>query len=121
MISESFQSELEPGEVLSRLKSAMAGGNFEILSQSADRIEFRHGTYLTQSAPLLPKRGVIRIAPAGNGSRVDYEIGVSGFAKYWVGFIGVVFCWLIFPAVIAHRALFHHPRRLMRNLLQAIQ
>ena len=120
MITGSAQSDLAPGEVSSRLKAAMAAGNFEILSQSRERIEFQQGTYLTRSAPLLPKKGAIQISPDGSGSRVDYEIEVCGFAKYWMGFIGIAFCWMIFPAVIVYRALFHHPDRLMKNLLQAV-
>lgn len=98
----------------------MAGGNFEIISQSPERIVFSHGTFLTQSASLLPKRGKITISRKGTGSSIDYEIGVVGFAKCWIGFFGIIFCWLIFPAVIAHRAIFYHPERLMKNLLQAI-
>jgi hypothetical protein len=120
MITGSAQSDFTPSEVSNRLRAAMAAGNFEIRSQSPEMIDFRHGTYLTQSAPLLPKNGSIRITPSGSGSRVDYEIGVSGFAKYWMAFFGIAFCWLIFPAVLVHRALFYHPDRLMKNLLQAI-
>jgi len=120
MITGSTQSDFTPSEVLTRLRAAMAAGNFEILSQAPAMIVFRHGTYLTQSAPLLPKKGSIRITPNGSGSRVDYEIGVSGFAKYWMAFIGIAFCWLIFPAILVHRALCYHPDRLMKNLLQAI-
>ena len=120
MITGSAQSDFAPSEVLNRLRAAMAAGNFEIRSQSPEMIDFRHGTYLTQSAPLIPKNGSIRITPSGAGSRVDYEIGVSGFAKYWMAFFGIAFCWLIFPAVLVHRALFYHPDRLMKNLLQAI-
>lgn len=99
----------------------MAAGNFEILAQSPTRIEFRHGTHLTQSAPLLPKKGVIHMVPSGSGSRVDYEIDVVGFVKYWLATIGIAFCWLIFPAIIVHRALFLHPDQLMKNLLQVIE
>lgn len=120
MITGTAQSDFAPSEVFSRLRAAMAAGNFEIRSQSSETIDFRHGTYLTQSAPLLPKDGLIRITPSGSGSRVDYEIGVSGFAKYWMAFFGIAFCWLIFPAILVHRALFYHPDRLMKNLLQAI-
>jgi len=120
MVTGTAQSDLTPSEASTRLRTAMAAGNFEICSQSPAMIEFRHGTYLTQSAPLLPKIGSIRIEPSGTGSRIDYEIGVSGFAKYWMGFIGIAFCWLIFPAILIHRALFYHPERLMKNLLQAI-
>lgn len=120
MITGSTQSDFTPDEVFDRLKVAMAAGNFDIRSQSSQRIDFRHGTYMTQSAPLLPKIGSITITPNGTGSRVDYEIEVSGFARYWMAFFGIVFCWLIIPAILVYRALFHHPDRLMKNLLQAI-
>ncbi|MGJ8651012.1 MAG: hypothetical protein ACSHX4_11680 [Opitutaceae bacterium] len=120
MITGSIQSDFTPSEVSDRLKVAMAAGNFEILSQSNERIDFRHGTYLTQSATLLPKHGSILITQNGSGSRVDYEIEISGFAKYWLAFFGIILCWLIIPAILVHRALFHHPDRLMKNLLQAI-
>ena len=120
MTTGTAQSDLLPSEVSSRLRAAMAGGNFEIISQSPEQIVFRHGTFLTQSAPLLQKSGRISIRPSESGSHIDYEIGVVGFAKFWIGFFGIAFCWLIFPAVIVYRALFYHPERLMRNLLQAI-
>jgi len=98
----------------------MAAGNFEILDDSPLSIDFRQGTYLTQSAPLLPKTGTIRISPDGTGSNVKFEIGVTNFAKYWMIFVGVAFCWLIFPPILIHRALVHHPAQLMRNLMHAI-
>ena len=52
-------------EVIDRLKLAMAGGNFEIVSATGATISFRHGTYLTESAPLLPKRGTLCVEPSG--------------------------------------------------------
>ena len=120
MTTGTTYSDFPPSEVSIRLRTAMAGGNFEILSHSQDQLVFRHGTFLTQSAPLLPKRGTIWISPDEFGSVIDYEIGVVGIAKCWLGFFGIAFCWLIFPAVIVYRALFYHPERLMKNLLQAI-
>lgn len=97
----------------------MAGGNFEILEKEARVIRFRHGTYLTQTATMLPKRGHISVLPADDGSLLQFEIEVYGFAKYWMIFFAVAFCWLIFPPIIVHRALCHHPEKLMRNLLQS--
>jgi hypothetical protein len=120
MIRGSVESKLAPSEVSTRLRAAMAAGNFEIRSDSPTMLAFRHGTYLTESVPHLPKKGTIWISPSQSGSRIDYEIGISGFPKYWMVFIGIVFCWLIFPPIFAHRALCHHPDRLMKNLLQTV-
>ena len=98
----------------------MAGGNFEILNKGNQEIDFRHGTYLTQTATMLPKRGRIFVQPSDSGSLVRFEIEVYGFAKYWMLFFAVVFCWLIFPPIIIYRALKYHPKRLMLNLLQTL-
>lgn len=119
-LTGSTYSDLPPSDVLTRLKSAMAAGNFEVLHSTENLIQFRHGTYLTQSAPLLPKHGSLRVKARGAGSEVDYEISVSGFAKVWLVLVGLAFCWLIFPPLLVYRALVHHPHLLMRNLLQAI-
>jgi hypothetical protein len=107
-------------EVLDRLKLAMSAGNFEITAITDCSISFRHGTYLTQSAPLLPKRGTIRIASRDHATDVSYEIEPTGFPKYWLIFVAIVFCWVIFPPILVYRALVHHPRQLMENLLQGI-
>ena len=120
MITGSKIVARSPSEVLDRLKLAMSGGNFEITSQTDRSISFKHGTYLTQSAPMLPKKGTIRLAARGDGTELSYEITPTGFPKYWLLFIGVVFCWAIFPAILPYRALVHHPKRLMENLLEGI-
>ena len=120
MITGSKESTFSAPEVIDRLKTLMADGNFEIRGSSPDEISFRHGTFLTSSAPLLPKEGRIKVQPSEKGSQIEYEIKVSGFAKYWMVFIGVVFCWLIFPPILVYRALMHHPHQLIRNLLQAL-
>jgi len=112
--------ERPPDEVVDRLRLAMAGGNFDIESITSSRIVFRHGTFMTESAPLLPKRGIIHITPSGEDTLVSYEVEVIGFSKYWMLFFAVLFCWAIFPPILAHRALQYHPRRLMDNLLQGI-
>ena len=107
-------------EVIDRVKLAMAGGNFEIVSATDTTITFRHGTYLTESAPSLPKRGTIRVESSGKNATTAYEIEAVGFAKYWLMLIAVLFCWAIFPPVLAYRALIYHPKRLMENLLAGI-
>lgn len=127
MITESTKSHLPPNDLIDRLKIAMAEENFEIRQPSTNEIRFRHwGAYFSSSAPSrprkgeFPKRGRILIPPSENGSEIDYEIEVYGIVKYWMIFIGVVFCELIFPPILINRALSHHPRQLMRNLLRAI-
>ena len=107
-------------ETMDRLKLAMSGGNFEITGQSDDWLSFRHGTYLTQSATLLPKAGTIRLVERGKVTDVSYEIDVSGLVSCWLTLVAVVFCWAIFPPILAYRALVYHPRRLMEDLLQAL-
>jgi hypothetical protein len=109
-----------PREALDRLKLAMLGGNFEITHSTEDSISFRHGTYLTQSASLFPKKGRIMVVSRGDGTELTYEIEPVGLPKYWLMVFGVLFCWLIFPPIMAYRALVYHPKRLMENLLQGI-
>ena len=120
MSTGSKHSSFSPDQIVDRLRTAMAAGNFEITDGGSGRIEFRHGTYLTQTAPMLPERGNISIRPEGTGSMVQYKIEVYGFAKYWMMFIAIVFCWLIFPPLLVFRAINHHPVRLMENLLQCV-
>ena len=116
----SKQSELSPHEVIDRLKLTMASGNFEIVEQGAGKVRFLHGTYLTESAPLLPKVGEINVSATDGGSIINYRIEVRGFAKYWMLFCAVVFCWLVFPTIAIYRALTHHPDQLMKNLLNVV-
>ncbi|PXA04159.1 hypothetical protein DDZ13_08960 [Coraliomargarita sinensis] len=120
MITGTKKSSLSPSQVIDRLAIAMAGGNFEIQKRENERIDFRHGTYLTQTATMMPKRGKITVQPDGDGSRVCFEIEVYGFAKYWLIFFAVIFCWMIFPPVVVYRALCYHPGKLMQNLLQTV-
>lgn len=105
---------------MDRLRLAMSGGNFEITAVTDSSISFNHGTYLTESAPLFRKKGIIRLASRGDGTEISYEIEATGFPKYWLMLVGILFCWAIFPPLFAYRALVHHPRQLMENLLQGI-
>ena len=98
----------------------MAAGNFRIVDETPGAFRFEHGTYMTSTAPLLPKHGRIGFFDDGDGTKVNYEVEVSGFARYWIAFIGIAFCWLIFPFILTRRALKVHPKLLMENLLQAV-
>ena len=120
MITGSKMVAKSPAEALDRLKLAMSGGNFEITALTDSSISFKHGTYLTRSAPLLPKKGTIRLAGRGDGTEISYEIKATGLPKYWLMLIGTLFFWAVFPPILAYRALAHHPRQLMENLLQGI-
>ena len=120
MITGSKMVAKSPGEALDRLKLAMSGGNFEIIALTDSSISFKHGTCLTQSAPLFPKEGAIRLTSMGDRTEISYEIEPTGFPKYWLTLIGILFCWAIFPPILAYRALVHHPKQLMENLLQGI-
>ena len=120
MITGNKMIAKRPADVLDRLRLAMSGGNFEVTALTDHSISFRHGTYLAQSAPLLPTRGVIMLVNSGDGTDVHYEIAPLWFAKFWLLLIATVFCWAVFPPILVHRALVHHPKRLMENLLQGI-
>ncbi len=120
MESGSRTSALSVRQAEERLRTAMAAGNFEIEPNGPGELVFRYGTLLTQTATQLPKRGRVVIEPAGDGSRIAYEVEVYGFAKYWMIFFAILTCWVIFPPLIVHRALTYHPKRLMENLLQCL-
>ena len=120
MITGSKMVAKSLGETLDRLRLAMSGGNFQITGTTDSSISFKHGTYLTQSAPLFPTRGMIRLLGGGDGTEISYEIESAGFPKYWLMLISILFCWAIFPPILAYRTLMHHPRQLMENLLQGI-
>lgn len=107
-------------EVLDRIRLAMSAGNFEIIRSSPYSIIFRHGTLLTHSAPLLPKRGIIELVEHGGMTEASFSVEPCGFAAFWLPLFGILFCWLIYPPIVAYRALVHHPRRLMENLLEGI-
>ena len=98
----------------------LAAANCEILTESELGISFRHGTYLTESAPLLPKKGVFRLRPSPNGTALDWEISVSPYVAAWMIFIAILFCWTIFAPLLVHRALYHHPAQFMKNLVRGL-
>ncbi len=127
MITDSTQSHLSPAKVLDRLKTVMAAEQFEILESSSSEIRFRHGAYFSSIAPSFPKRGQfpkrgrILIQPSVNGSQIEYEIEVYGMIRYWLFFISIACCWLIFPPILAYQALSYQPHQMIRKVLQVIQ
>lgn len=120
MICGHVDTDRSPAEITDRLKLVMSGGNFRITAESANRIEFDHGSFMTETAYVIPKSGCFIIEPVGDRQRVSYEVSIHPAAKGWLLFVATVFCWLIFPPLLIHRALRIDPRRLMDNVLQAI-
>lgn len=121
MISGSRTIKKPVEEVNDRLRMLLAAANCSVSNgEGNDVIRFQHGTYLTQSAPLLPKSGMVNLTTNSSGTNVSYEIHVSGFARVWMIFVAVLTCWAIFPPVLVYRALVVHPRRFMENLLQGV-
>jgi len=126
MITDSTKSHLYPAEVLDRLKTVMAAEHFEILESSSNEIRFRHGAYFSSTAPSFPKRGQfpkrgrILIQPNVNGTQIEYEIEVYGMIRYWLFFISITCCWLIFPPILAYRALSYQPHQMMCKLLKTL-
>ena len=107
-------------EVSDRLRAILAGANFTVTASSDEGIEFRRGTYLTQSSPLFPKTGAFRFSPIEGGTRIDYTVALAPFPAVWLTMFGVLFCWLIFPAIIAYRAIRVHPKQMMENILAGV-
>ena len=120
MISGSKVIEKTPAKVMDRLKVIMAGANCEILASGENSISFRHGTYLTQTAPMLPKLGIIRLSEQGNSTLVHYSIKTAGLIRVWLVLMAVILCWAIFPPILVYRTLVHHPRVFMENLLAGV-
>ena len=107
-------------EVIDRLKPILAGANCQILKSSNERVLFRHGTHLTQTASLLPKECSLELHEANGKITIHYTVSVVGFARVWLIIVAVVFFWAIFPPVLIHRALVHHPRQFVENMLSGI-
>ena len=106
--------------IIEKLKTILAGANCEVVDASDDRLSFRHGTYLTQTASLLPKTGTIELHDHGQSTNVVYSVDTSGPAKWWLIFVAIIFCWAIFPPILIYRALVIHPRRFMENIIAGV-
>ena len=109
-----------PAEALDKLRMLLAAANCEIIHATDSAIQFRHGTYLTQTAPLFPKRANVRLERSPNGTLLSYDIHVSKLIVVWLSLFAILFCWLIFPPIIVYRALVYHPQRFMENLLAGL-
>ena len=108
-------------EVNDRLRMMLAAANSTVSNGGAkDIIRFQHGTYLTESAPLLPKSGTIHLADHSGGTNVSYELQVSGFLCAWMILVAVLACWAIFPPILVYRAVVDHPTRFIENLLEGV-
>ena len=66
-----------PAEISDKLRMLLAAANCEILQATDAGMQFRHGTYLTQTAAMFPKHATIRLEPSPNGTLVTYEIQVA--------------------------------------------
>lgn len=121
MMTGSRTFEKPVHEVRDRLKMILAAANCSVSQESGENvIHFQHGTYLTQSATLIPKSCTIRLESLPNGTRASYEVGVSVFLRAWMIFVAVLTCWAVFPPILNYRALVVHPRRFMENLLDGV-
>ena len=120
MLSGTRFSTRNPTDAADRLRAILGAANCNVTEFSEGTFSFTHGTYLTQSAPLMPKRGRIVLKDDGEGTRIDYQIELTAFPKWWLAFWGILFCWLVFPAVIAYRAIYVHPKLMMENMLSGI-
>ena len=120
MISGSRTIKKPIKKVKDRLRMMLAAANCSVSNGDGSIIRFQHGTYLTQSAPLLPKSGTVHLATNSSGTNVSYEIQVSGFARVWMILVAALTCWAIFPPILVYRALVVHPKRFIENLLTGV-
>jgi len=121
MISGSRTIDKPMEEVNDRLRMLLAAANCSVSAgEGKDDIHFQHGTYLTQSATLLPKSGRIHLATDVGGTHLSYQLQVSAFARGWMILVALLACWAIFPPILVYRALIVHPRRFIENLLDGV-
>jgi hypothetical protein len=106
--------------VRDRLAFILACANCEILSESANRITFRHGTYLANTVALLPKTGAIQMHSSLNGTILDWRISISPCAAAWMIFVAIIFCWTIFAPILVYHVLNYQPAMFMKNLLRGL-
>lgn len=120
MISGSRTIKKSMEEVSDRLRMMLAAANCSLTDDRGDVIRFRHGTYLTRTAPLLPKSGTVQLAANSSGTEATYEIQVAGLARAWLILVAALTCWAIVPPILVYRALVIHPRRFIENLLDGV-
>jgi len=103
-----------------QLRMLLAASNARVTSCSSDRICFEHGTWMTQTASLLPKRVELFLSEIGEGVRIDYRVSINPIMRAYMVVIAVLFCWTIFAPILVHRALVYHPQNFIKNLLAGI-
>lgn len=108
-------------QALDHLRMVLAGAGCETeILEEGRLIRFRHGTYLTQTAPLLPKEGTLTLSEAQGVTQVHYRVHARGPIRIYMIIIAVLFCWTVFVPLLVHRALVHHPRKFVENLLAGV-
>ncbi len=120
MISGSHFANGDLDSVREKLRVVMSGANCEVHWSTDTAADFRHGTYLTQTADMLPKRGSLRLEQQGDRVRVHWFVTTAPFAKFWLILVAVLGCWAVFPPLVVHHVLVRVPRRFMNNLLAAL-
>jgi len=108
------------GLVRDRIRIILAAANCRTQWKGASEVEFRHGTLLTQTATMIPKRGRMTLSRQGDQVRIDWAVESVGFAKWWLIIWGVLFCWLIFPPFVAYHVVVRKPEEFMSNLLAGV-
>lgn len=120
MITGSHFANGDLDSVREKLRLILSGANCEVDWLSDTAANFRHGTYLTQTADMLPKRGSLRLEQQGDQVHIHWTVTAAPFARYWLILVAVVFCWAVFPPFLVHHVLVRVPRRFMNNLLAAL-
>ncbi len=106
--------------VQDRLRLILAAANCEIIERGADIIRFRHGNDLSGNFSDLPKECEFRFEKEENGVRVNWSVSVRKPTRVFMIIWAMILFWAIFPPILARRALIHHPRRLVQNILAGL-
>jgi len=106
--------------VVEKLRGFLAAANCEIVESAHDHLAFRHGTYLTQTAPLFRKSCRLDFTESAGTTTVRYSVRPAPFIRVWLTLVAIVFCWTVFVPLLAYRALAYHPRRFVENLLAGV-
>ena len=107
--------------VIDRLKMILAAASCRMqVAENGRLIRFEHGTWMTQTATMLPKSGAFRISESNGDTRVDYAIQASGFVRALYGTLAVLFFWTVFTPILVYRLLSTLPRQFAENTLAGV-
>ncbi len=120
MISGIKHVNAPPAQVMAKLRALLAAAGWEIIESGDDFVSFRHGTWLTLAASMLPKRGTVRLTGLGDSTRIWYDIKAPALLVAWMTTLAVLLFWTVLVPVLVHSALVLHPRRLIENLLAGV-